>query len=298
MRKKLGLLGDTQIDHIAKILENDYEIVNGPSLNGNQIKKLVGLIDFFRNTDVVYRVYSPAHLPFMMLAKLMRAPVVIHWIGSDVLSATDNPILYRKIASQAALNITCYEELQNELADVGIAAEVIPIVPFNLNLEIAKMPERHSVIVYLPKGREELYGLDTILEVASSLPDLEFNIVANDSTLFDKYPNIKALGTLSPEQMEKLYDQVSIVLRNTKHDGLSMSVIEGLAKGKHVIWNHAFEGSTFADTPTEIYEAIKEIIQDTPKPNSFGHQYIKDNYNKKIVRSKTIKALEPLFYQQ
>lgn len=283
-RMRVGLIGSSQVEHIAKLLEGDCEIVYGPTVVRNPFAWGIRLVPFLMKVDVVYWIFVIRRPVVYRIIKLLKKRLVLHWIGSDVQNALQEPERFRKIAGMASVNLVCYEGLQKELASIGIAAAVVPIVPFSINLDLAGVPESHAVLVYMPTGREELYGYDRIKKVAEAFPELPFYIVANDDWELFGLPNIKVMGKLSHEDMDELYDSISIVLRNTRHDGYSMSVIEGLAKGKEVIWNHEHSQTHYADSVEEICACIDEIIATNPAPNRKGSAFVQQNLSFSSVK--------------
>lgn len=291
-KKRVGLIGSSQIEHISKVLESDFEVIQGSLPTEKTIKSVFDLMSFFRKIDIVYWVFAPNNLKAFLLAKLFRTKIVLHWIGTDVFFATQDKDNYKRIAKAADLNLVCYDGLRKELNGIGIDALTVPIVPYNINLNSAKTPNHHKVLVYMPTNREDWYGYNTIMTVAKAFPDIEFLIVANSNHDLFSNKNITSLGHLSHEEMDKLYDQISIVLRCTKHDGYSMSIIEGLSKGKTVIWNHEHPFATYACSSKDIISAIHTITQNPPQFNKNGREYIKDTLSLNVIRDKTTKALQ------
>ena len=108
------------------------------------------------------------------------------------------------------------------------------------------------------------------------------------------YKNVEVLGILSLDQMEMLYDKISIVIRNVKHDGLSMSVVEALAKGKKVIWNYSIPNVICAKTAQEICMELDKIIKEPPKVDIAAHEYVVENYTREAFLDIFSKALEEL----
>jgi len=179
-------------------------------------------------------------------------------------------------------HIACFKPLQDQMKRLGIETDYLPIIPHNLNFDISKMPKSHSVLIYMPKGFENYYGYDEISRVFPLFPELKFFIVANDDKSKFDFNNVEVLGYLKLEEMEKLYNEISIVVRIHINDGLSMSVLEGLAKGKRVIWNYEFSFCLPGTTTEEISNSINEIISSNPIPvaDEAAHEYIINDFSR------------------
>lgn len=286
MKKKLtiGVMGSNQIKHLIPVLEMRYNVINLQPIIDSKKSKLAKTIDFakqIRNIDVLYNVFSSQYFwKKMYVAKALRKKVITHWIGTDVRYAMEG-ITDMKKYHRADSNMVCFKPLQEDLASLGLHAEILPITPFNLNFDLCKMPEKHSVIIYMPQGVEKDYGWEEISQVFPKYPTLEFKIVANnDKEKFALYPNVKVLGYLSKEEMEKLYNEVSIVLRIHISDGLSMSVLEGMAKGKKIIWNCEYPYCYPGSTTEEICNSLDILLKDAPKPDQVAHDFIVNEYTR------------------
>lgn len=292
---KIGIMGQHQVQHIIPVLKEKYDVKDLRNNCGRKISKHIKWLQAVRKVDVVYNVSTSNHFWMQAkAAKMMRKKVITHWIGTDVLQVSEGKTNPTKL-SIVDKHFVCFSELQRELHDNGIEAEVLPIIPFNLKFTLNKMPEEHAVLVYMPNGREEFYGYEVLKDVFQHAYNTKFYIVANSaSEKFSMYKNVEVLGTLSLDQMEMLYDKISIVIRNVKHDGLSMSVVEALAKGKKVIWNYSIPNVICAKTAQEICTELDKIIQESPKVDMNAHEYVIEHYTREAFLNIFSKSMEEL----
>lgn len=290
----IGLFGSTQIQHIGKVLASTYKVKLFRHEHASKLRKIFNWIHFILLIDCLYVVYVSTNKKFfcqLLLAKIFRKKLILHWIGTDVLEIYNctgiKGIILRKFYNCADCKFVCFEGLREELLEKKIYTEVLPIVPFEMDLSITSQPEEHVVLIYMPKGREKFYGYDILKNIFAKFTMLKFFIVANDNrSLFDMYSNVHVLGVLSLQEMTKLYSRVSIILRYTKHDGLSMSVLEGLVKGKEVIWNHKFPCVHYVDSEEKIVDVLKNITNKKPIVNKLNSERIKKEFTKKKFMEK------------
>lgn len=284
---KIGVMGSNQIQHIIPLLEMKHEVVNLQSnwdRSASSFSKLVGYIKDLRKVDVVYNVFtSPYFWKKAKIAKMLQKKVLTHWIGTDARYTDEGRVNFKKL-KYIDKHISCFQAISDQLAGHNIDTEIVPIVPFKLKFDLAKMPEKDSVLIYMPKGVESDYGYEEISKVFPMFPDLKFNIVANDDKeKFSKFKNVYVLGRLPLSEMEHLYDNISIVVRIHVNDGLSMSVLEALAKGKRVIWNYDFPYCLPGKTAEEIIESINISLKESPEPDIEAHNFLVENYSKEKV---------------
>lgn len=281
---------DTQKEQLKNMLDNpDIEVLE---LNNNKgkIKKLIEVIRKIIKSDIVYIGYGCYKRNiYLYLAKIFNKRTVSHWIGTDVLLAKENKNL-NKVLKYIDCNLTCSPVLKEELKEIGIDAIEMPIVPNWNDTNYSKLPIKHSVLIYMPEKKEGFYGLEYVKCAAEAYPELKFYIVANDNDILN-LKNVKFLGRLSHEEMEKLYDKITILLRMPKHDGLSLMLLEALIKGKEVIYSYKFPYTQYATSKEEVNNKISKIIQKQPEFNKLGHQYVLKNYDINNIKENLKKIL-------
>ena len=265
----IGCMGSDQYRQLIPVFEEyGYSIIDlqnifnsGLSFDEKERK--------FRNEmdkcDVLYNLYSGnSFWAKASYVKSIGKKVVTHWIGTDALDAIEGRVGYLG-HSYLDHNFSCYDGIARELENIGIKTTVLPIIPFDMELSLAQNASEHSVLIYMPEERLDHYGYNESCELFRKFQNLKFHIVANaNKNLFFKYPNVEVHGYLSHDQMDRLYDKVSVLIRWIKHDGLSMSVIEALIKGKRVIWNFPYDGVVYVRSVDEMINSLSEIISVPP----------------------------------
>lgn len=212
----------------------------------------------------------------------LRKKTIAHWIGSDVLLALrqaqgDTTYLSKFGAHH---NLAVSPLLVSELASMGLAADLVPLLPYHQASPESGLPERHAVLVYLPKGKELFYGRDLVSALATSHPEIPFRIVSSDSGEIDQ-PNVHYYGRVSEEVLSGLYDQTSILLRLTEHDGMPFMVLEALLKGKSVLYSFDFPHVVTPRSRSidDVRAAFDKLVARPPARNVAGTEYVQRNFN-------------------
>jgi len=224
------------------------------------------------DTSIVHILWGYHHPMIYITSILLGKRVIVHWIGTDVLSATSPKVLApisllrRFVYRVVSLHLTVSENLANELKSIGIKARVVPLIPnMTVSPEDTSWPSENVVLVYLPKGREEFYGSNIVFRLAEEAPNLKFLILGNLGEGMPQLSNIEFLGQV--DNLASIWKRVKVYLRLTKHDGLPHMVIEALARGKQVIWSYEYPFCHKARTFEEAKGALKDII-DQNQPNT------------------------------
>lgn len=298
----IGILGPkNQAQHIMNLLrKNKIEYIDlsyyfkNPNLLIRYKNRYKNYINAVRKVDVVYGIGQAFRLnPKLILARLLRKPVINHWIGSDVLAARKNK-MHRINQLFINTNLSCSMLIKDEIMEMGINSKLLPIIPSGMRYDVAKMPEEHSVLVYMPEGNELFYGKKYVEYLAREFPTVRFLIVANSNKELINLENVSFLGRLSLEEMESLYDEISILLRLPEHDGLSLMLLEALAKGKQVIYKYKFPYVYTVSEMNDLRKAFEDIIKKTPKINYEANEFIRNNYNEKVILDELMNILKAI----
>jgi len=167
--------------------------------------------------------------------------------------------------------------LKRELHSVGIYARTQPQGMRSFEgVEIPPLPEKPSVLTMLPAQRFEFYGGNEVLEMAAAAPDIRWLIVANDGKGLPNMPNVEYLGTL--RDMDSVFRRTTVLVRLTKHDGLSKIVLEALAKGRYVVWSHPMPHCRLARTADAALREVRAAIA-LDSPNLQGAAYVRKEFD-------------------
>lgn len=261
-------------------------------------------ISNIREVDLLYVIFGSFDKDYLFLymkSILYRKPIIIHWIGTDVYRMVNYKILSLKSKIKSNLfkfiiktfkykfyHIACAPWLKEELNLVGISSEFIPVISpmVRRDIPIYPLPEKLSVLSYIPLGREDFYGEDKLLELIRRNPDVHFIIVANSPERKPKdLDNCEYYGWVSKDNMEELYKKVSCVIRITRHDGLPGLGIEALLRGRYLIFTYEHPYVYRAKTAEEAQAALEDIKLKR-EPNYEGARFVRENYSSEIVKDK------------
>ena len=220
---------------------------------------------------------------FYIIPKILGKTVILHWIGTDVYRMTmlkKNHKLWWKIRvwllNRLDKHLVVSHALADELELAGIKADVVPLIP-NLKKDYKiTFPKKHKIFVYLPEHRVKFYGGDIVFKLAKEFNYIEFLITKHSGKDAPQLSNIKYFSWV--DDIETIWNEITIYLRITEHDGLSHTILEALNRGKHVIWSQKFPHCYHATNYEEAKTALQQALQQTTI-NQAGIDFIEKEYN-------------------
>lgn len=303
--KTIGLYGSPNIDQLLEqVVEGKYRVKHlksekeGTTSFVNRMARLFVFGIKVLSVDVAYFTYIEKQTGiYARIAKLLGKKVVYHWAGTDVLNYLHHPEWLKKWHPKVDIHLAYAPNLQKELATLGVESKVFTIVP-KLKLEPASMPENHAILLCIPDdkpGLAEFYGYEEMKKVIEAFPNLEFVVVRSSHPEKYQYKNVRHMGVLTWEEMEDIYNKISIVIRYPEHDGLSLLLMEATIKGKYILYRHELPHTIHITSCEEICAALRTLINTPPTVNIEACEYGVKTYNQDKCLVEVTEILESLW---
>lgn len=223
------------------------------------------------------------------LALALRKRVVQYWVGTDVLFAAD--------AVRAGTAIRRYAErcrhvceaswTQDELARVGVRAEVIPVAPMGSiapEAEATRDPAELSVLGYAG-ARHRFYRLDRLVRLAGEFPGVQFRIAGTTGDGIEVPRNLDFVGW--NDDPSALYRDCAVFIRIPEHDGYSSSAREALAWGRQVIasypYPHCRHVTDYGSLRDELGSLAADFEAGRLRANRAGRAFVLDAFDDEKV---------------
>lgn len=218
--------------------------------------------------DVLW-FYGFHALPDSLISKFKqenpKLKVVVTWVGSDILEffnlISRRPQCKDCIIKNVDVHVADGLNLVKELAEVGIKASYIPSIPTKA-YEFTPLPETFMVAAYVPWFRAEFFNYPLIREVATRMPDVQFNLFGGGPvpTVEPQTPNMFYRGWVEGEVKDKYWKESSVLLYMPIHGSLGVTAVEFLQLGRWVICSaeeylHVFKCST----PDELHSCLSNL---------------------------------------
>lgn len=219
------------------------------------------------------------------ICEARRRPVIHIWAGTDVLEAARSPGQAERLRVLSIVHWAVTPQLVSELAALGIDARCVTVASAPVPETPALLPERFTVLTYLPQPRREFYGQGAIWQAARAMPEVRFIAIGAGRPEPAAPPNLEYVGEVA--RVEQYIDAASVLVRMTEHDGLSQNVIEALSRGRYVIWTYPYPGALRARSRDELIERLQGLYvahtHGTLGVNRTGIDYARANHDPKAV---------------
>ena len=258
--------------------------------------------------DIVYWTYGtgPRLKTHLRVWISRNKKIIIHWIGTDVLIWSNKLTKYNNMRSYLHYrlwrwmikhkqrkgdlhNYAGSTWLKSELSSIGISSEVLPITSVSEELvhSYRRVNNRkYDFVSYVPLSRYDFYNGDLIIQIAKIMPDKKFLIIHPDANdLKDVHNicpgNVRVYPKIDFYKMQKLLANAKCFLRFTKHDGLSLSVLEALLAEQQVFWTYQFPDThkvELSSTPNDVLiQSLRTVVEEW-EPNESGRSNVLKNY--------------------
>ncbi|HPN31495.1 MAG TPA: hypothetical protein PKY81_11095 [bacterium] len=235
---------------------------------------------------------SKVRLPEILFLKMLGVKPIIHFIGTDVIhiSRRKRKILRHKIfdflkVKRVAVNSALCEELKT----LNLKAEPVYFLNRILTGSETPLPEKFSVLCYVPSGREKFFRLNWIFYAAEKLPDVLFTILPNNNK--SSLPNIKFIDKVPYERFIELIQNHSIFVRIPQHDGEPQSRLETLSCSRKMIWSFSDAFTETVNNQDELVDKIKKLKKENSL-NLEGKKYVMEKYSFDKIRLQFFKLWE------
>lgn len=261
-------------------------------------------IGSFEEAEVIYHIFGPG--PSFKRIKFWffdKRPLIVHWIGSDVLNFLEEKKGKEKVKSSiryyffkkrsndnTIINLTSAPWLSEELKKVNIQSYFVPITTlFNTCKDKLNSNREVDFLSYVPLKRFSFYGGNEILKFARMNRKYSFILLIPDlneipSSIHNKFPkNITIFPKISFKRVQNLLSNTKCFLRLTRHDGLSLSVLEALQNECQVLWSYEFPYVKKVEKYKFDLDA-KKIIENW-SPNIEGSKFVSENFSNEKIYS-------------
>lgn len=227
---------------------------------GTRFEVLTAFFTILR-CDVWYSIGEPRNdRRIEWLARALRRPRVVHWVGSDV-SVLQSACHRQTLSDPRYTHLVEADWIADELREAGLKPHIVPLPPTGTPEDVPPMPSEFTVLLYVPRTRADFYGKQYFEEAMRTLSHLPIRYLVVGGGLITAPDGVKLtnLGWLS--DLTAVYRETTVLVRFTQHDGLSLMVLEAMATGRYVLWTQTFPFCETVRSSEDIQRALAQLYE-------------------------------------
>ncbi len=177
---------------------------------------------------------------------------ILHFVGADIywlkkFSHYDLRLIAASLSLKCDYILSENEAAQQELREMGIESQIVPIPPYH-DYGVRAWPEEYRVAIFLTDRSDfDKYCKEETLSIVRAMPDIKFSAYG-DAAVDINYPNLKCYGNIpSKDWPDFVYDH-SAYIRMVRHDTRPMASDEFILAGRDVITNIKAPFMRYIDT--------------------------------------------------
>lgn len=287
----LGLFCAHVANHAARVApEWETRLLRTSS----RLEVLTSIITLF-SCDVWYSIGSPVTDRWVHLAaRLLRKPRVIHWVGSDIDNLRENPQLRALLLSPRTMHLAEVAWTAEQLCEFGFNPRIAPLPPRHTDAQCLPLPDRFTVMLYVPRTRTDFYGRPAFERLMQRLAGMNIRYVAVGGGTIAAPAGEELINLGWKDNLQDVYKDVSMLIRYTPHDGLSLMVLEALSFGRHVTWTQQFPFvrtiRSYADMEDSVRDLHARHMRGELQPQRAASRMIGEDFAPEACVSKIVHA--------
>jgi glycosyltransferase involved in cell wall biosynthesis len=233
--------------------------------------------------DVWYSIGSPVPDRWVHLAaRLLRKPRVIHWVGSDIATLNEHAQLRALLSSNNVIHLAEVAWTAQQLRNYGFEPRIAPLPPRHTDGRALPLPERFTIMLYVPRTRSDFYGKHAFERLMRRLQGEPIRYLIVGGGEIDAPPGADIVNLGWRDDLHDVYADVSTLIRYTPHDGLSLMVLEALSFGRHVLWTQQFPFvrtiSGYSDMESEVRALLARHRKGELRPQHAASLMVQDRF--------------------
>jgi glycosyltransferase involved in cell wall biosynthesis len=247
---------------VAKQLERLRGDWTARVLSTNSRLEVMASLFTLLRSNVWYSIGSPVTDRWIYLcARLLRKPRVIHWVGSDIEYFRNTKPLHKQMCTGSIKHLTEVDWTADELKALGVRSDIVPLPLRHYSASVKPLPERFTILLYLPKSRPDFYGRREYELLLRRFAHAGLRVFVVGGGTLDAPNGVEVVNLGWRDDLSTIFEQVTVLIRLTPRDGLSLMVLEALSFGRHVMWSKPFPYSTHIRSRKDIVEGLRSLLE-------------------------------------
>ena len=253
----LGLFSAEVAEQVER-LHPDWRV---EMLRTNSRLEVLSALASLARADVWYSIGSPVTDRWVhLLARILRKPRVIHWVGSDIETYRNATGLHKQLRAPQIRHLTEAPWTADELRGLGIDSDIAALPLRNAASGVKPLPERFTVMLYLPKARPDFYGKREYETAIAAIADERPRVLVVGGGTLRVPEGVEVVNLGWRGDLRDIYERSTVLIRLTPRDGLSLMVLEALSFGRYVMWSKPFPYASIIRDASDITAKLRSLL--------------------------------------
>lgn len=282
---------------VAKHVERQGSDWKPSILSTNSRLEVFASLFTLLRSDVWYSIGSPVTDRWVYLfARLLRKPRVIHWVGSDIEFFRNTKVLHKQLRNAAIKHLTEVTWTADELRTLGLPSEIVPLPLRHYSGSVKPLPERFTILLYLPKTRPDFYGKREYERLLRQFADSQLRVFVVGGGRLNAPAGVEVHNLGWRDDLRAIFEEITVLIRLTPRDGLSLMVLEALSFGRYVMWSKPFPHSIQITSRNDLADSLQALLDrheaGTLAPQRAAAEMIQSQYSSELAVDKILAAWE------
>ncbi|MGC1381249.1 MAG: hypothetical protein WA814_09555 [Candidatus Baltobacteraceae bacterium] len=226
----------------------------------SRLEVIAALLTLMRSR-IWYSIGSPVTDRWVYLcSRALRKPHVIHWVGSDIEYLKRSSLLQKLLRARAITHLTEVSWTADELRGLGLPSRIVPLPLRHRAGTVKPLPQRFTVMLYLPKARTEFYGKSDYESLLREFAGDSLRVVIVGGGSLDVPAGVEVVNLGWRDNLRDVYEQATVLIRLTRGDGLSLMVLEALSFGRYVMWSKPFAHALHVRHRQDVCAGLRALL--------------------------------------
>lgn len=227
----------------------------------SRLEVLISVWNLARS-DLWYSIGNPMSDRWLdLFAAAIGIPRVMHWVGSDIQTLRNSASLRRRVSAPLIRHLTEVDWTAAELLELGIDSEIAPLPLRHRTGGVKALPQRFTILLYLPATRPVFYGQLQFEHLLNELRHEDIKVLVVGGGTLKAPPEVQVVNLGWRGNLREIYEQSTVLIRLTPRDGLSLMVLEALSFGRYVIWSKPFRFVTSVRHRSDLIDSVRALLR-------------------------------------
>lgn len=211
-------------------------------------------------SEAWYSIGAPGPRSLELAASTTRKRRIIHWLRNDINLLEVNPKLARRYRSSRFVHLAHDAGIAALLGNFGLPCTVLPLPVLPRVENIRCLPERFTLLLYIPLERPNLYGRHQYERLMHALQGESVHYIIVGGGTIEVPVGVSAERVGWRHDLAPIYDRSTALVRFAEMGSFSAMVVEALLHGRYVLSSNEFPFTTQVRNFHDLERTVRTLL--------------------------------------